>query len=162
MRALLDTSLGPIEVDLFEADTPKTVSNFAELARSQFYSNLVFHRIVRGFVIQTGDPTTKNAGGNRSRWGMVGSSKTVPLEVVPSLHNETGTLGIARSQDPNSGSSQFYINLTNNSQLDRNYTVFGKVTNGMDTVSAIGNLAVDEHNAPIDSTNAMLRSITLS
>lgn len=161
MRALLDTSLGSIEVELFEADTPKTVSNFADLVRSQFYSNLVFHRIVRGFVIQTGDPTTRDARGERSRWGIVGSTKTVPLEIASSLRNEIGTLGMARSQDPNSGSSQFYINLANNTQLDRNYAVFGKVTKGMDTVRAIGNLAVDANDAPRDVRNAMLKSITL-
>ena len=161
MRAKIETSQGTIEVELFETETPKTVNNFVELARAGFYTNLVFHRIVRGFVIQTGDPKTKDGSGNKSQWGTGGSEKTIPLETVSSLRHSEGTLGVARSQDPNSGSSQFFINLGNNSGLDGHYTVFGRVTSGMDVVNKIAGVSVDPHDAPKNPTEAMLNSITV-
>ncbi len=139
--ATFKTTNGTIVVELYRAQTPKTVNNFVSLAQSGFYTNLTWHRIVKGFVIQTGDPTTKNGGGDRSTWGQTGSSQTVPLEIDPTLHNNVGYLGMARSSDPNSGSSQFYINLSNNNSLDGSYTVFGKVinSNGMSVAYALGN-----------------------
>lgn len=161
MQAKIDTSQGVIIVDLFEAESPKTVNNFVELARSGFYTNLVFHRIVKGFVIQTGDPKTKNGTGNRLQWGTGGSEKKMPLEIAASLRHSQGTLGVARSEDPNSGSSQFFINLRNNAALDGRYTVFGKVTSGMDAINKIANLSVDQNNAPRNPSEAMLKSITI-
>lgn len=151
LYATLNTASGPIVVELYSAQAPKTVSNFVSLARSGFYSNLVWHRIVKGFVIQTGDPNTRNGGGDRSTWGTGGSSQTVPLEISPTLHNDIGYLGMARSSDPNSGSSQFYINLANNNSLDGNYTVFAKVVNngGMDAASAIANAPVNSQSQPV-------------
>jgi len=143
--AKINTSLGCIEVQLFPASAPKTVANFVNLSKSGFYNNLVWHRIEPGFVIQAGDPTTKNGGGNRSSWGTKGSNQTVPLELDKSLHNIAGYLGMARGADNNSGSSQFYINLANNTaSLDGRYTVFGKVINGMSVVQAIGSVQVEQ------------------
>ncbi len=161
MKGKIETSHGPIEVELFEAQVPKTVRNFVELARSGFYNGLVFHRIVKGFVIQTGDPNTRNGAGRRPEWGTGGSGKTVPLEIVSSLRNDEGTLGMARSSDPNSGSSQFYINLRNNNSLDGNYTVFGKVTKGIEAVRAISGVAVDRNDAPINFVEAMMKSVSI-
>lgn len=160
--ATLDTTNGTIVVELYRAQAPKTVSNFVNLAQSAFYSNLVWHRIVKGFVIQTGDPNTKNGGGDRSTWGTVGSSQTVPLEIDPTLHNNVGYLGMARSTDPNSGSSQFYINLANNNSLDGQYTVFGKVINsgGMAAAYALANAPVNSQSQPI--TPVFLISVTIS
>ena len=140
--ARLITSDGTIDVELYPAQAPKTVANFVNLAQSGFYTNLTWHRVVKGFVIQTGDPTSANAGGNNNTWGQHGSSQTVPLEIDSSLQNLAGTLGMARSTDPNSGSSQFYINLADNHSLDGNYTVFGKVTAGMNVALTIGNVPV--------------------
>jgi cyclophilin family peptidyl-prolyl cis-trans isomerase len=140
--ARLITSDGTIDVELYPAQAPKTVANFVGLAQSGFYTNLTWHRVVKGFVIQTGDPTSKNAGGDNSTWGQHGSSQTVPLEIDSSLQNLAGTLGMARSTDPNSGSSQFYINLADNHSLDGNYTVFGKVIVGMNVALTIGNVPV--------------------
>ncbi len=163
--AKLNTSQGQIEVELFQSATPKTVTNFVNLAGSGFYDNLVWHRIVNGFVIQTGDPNTRNVG-NRSTWGQGGSSQTVPLEIDGSLHNYVGYLGMAHAQDPNSGSSQFYINLGDNSaNLDGKYTVFGKVISGMDTAFAIANVPVypqssPQYSQPIDPV--FLTSVTIS
>jgi cyclophilin family peptidyl-prolyl cis-trans isomerase len=159
VRARLSTSLGVIDVELYQNAAPKTVTNIVNLARSGFYDNLVWHRIVQGFVIQTGDPNTRNGGGDRALWGTGGSSQTVPLETCTSLHNNTGYLGMARSSDPNSGSSQFYINLANNNSLDGSYTVFGRVTSGMDVAFAIANVSVNSQNQPIDPV--FLTSVTI-
>jgi peptidyl-prolyl cis-trans isomerase B (cyclophilin B) len=161
LKAKLITSKGEISVDLFDELTPKTVDNFRELASSGFYTRLVFHRIVKNFVIQTGDPNTKNGLGSRANWGMGGSKKTIPLEIVESLRNSTSTLGMARSSDPNSASSQFYINLSDNSFLDGKYTVFGKVSSGMDVVNMIADVQTDRGDAPIDPSSATLESVSI-
>lgn len=162
--AILSTSQGTIVVELYRDQTPITVNNFVSLANSGFYANLVWHRIVKGFVIQTGDPTTRNGGGDRNTWGSTGSPQTIPLEIVSSLHNNAGYLGMARGQDRNSGSSQFYINLADNPSLDGNYTVFGKVLSGMDVALAIGNLPITTQYAggtpePVDPV--YLTSVTI-
>jgi len=157
--AKINTSLGCIEVQLYPSAAPKTVANFVNLSQTGFYNNLVWHRIVKGFVIQTGDPNTKNGGGNRSLWGTGGSGKTVPLEINSTLHNDYGYLGMARSTDPNSGSSQFYINLANNTSLNGQYTVFGKVISGIDVALAIGKVTVNSTNQPI--TPVFVTSITI-
>ena len=126
--ATLLTSNGTIYVELYRAQTPKTVANFVSLAQSHFYDNLVWHRIAQSPpVIQTGDPNTRYGNTSRTTWGTGGSSQTVPLEIDTTLHNNQGYLGMARGNDPNSGSSQFYVNMANNNYLDGNYTVFGKV-----------------------------------
>jgi len=159
--AKINTSLGCIEVQLFPSAAPKTVANFVNLSQTGFYNNLVWHRIVVGFVIQTGDPNTKNGGGNRSLWGTGGSDKTVPLEINSTLHNDYGYLGMARSADPNSGSSQFYINVnqTGNRALNGQYTVFGKVINGMSVAIAISKVPVNPTDQPI--TPVFVTSITI-
>lgn len=158
--ATLLTPDGTIQVELYPAQAPKTVANFVNLAQIGFYTNLTWHRVVKGFVIQTGDPTSKNAGGNNNTWGQHGSSQTVPLEIDSSLRNLAGYLGMARSTDPNSGSSQFYINLADNPSLDGNYTVFGKVTAGMDVALTIGNVPVyPTSNQPINPV--FLTSVTI-
>src|SRR6266705_3006974 len=132
--ATLNTTNGTIVVELYRAQTPQTVGNFVNLANQHFYDNLVWWRLARNPpVIQTGDPNTRYGNTSRSTWGSGGSSQTVPLEIDPTLHNNLGYLGMARSpSDVNSGSSQFYINLANNNSLDGNYTVFGKVITGID------------------------------
>jgi len=157
--AKINTSLGCIEVQLYPSAAPKTVANFVNLSRTGFYNNLVWHRIVAGFVIQTGDPNTRNGGGNRSLWGTGGSGKTVPLEINSTLHNDYGYLGMARSTDPNSGSSQFYINLANNTSLNGQYTVFGKVISGIDVALAIGKVTVNSTKQPV--TPVFVTSITI-
>ena len=136
------------------------MANFVNLARAGFFNGLVWHRIVRGFVIQTGDPLTKNGGGDRRRWGTGGSSQTVPLE-ISGLKNGKGTLGMARSQDPNSGSSQFYINLADNDFLNGQYTVFGRVVSGLEAAQKINNTAVDHSEQPLVAEQALVTSIAM-
>ncbi len=145
------SSNGTIEVELYRAQTPKTVSNFVTLAQSGFYNQLVWHRIATSpYVIQTGDPNTRNGGGNRTYvageccyWGAGGSSTTIPFESPSSssLSNTAGTVAMARGNDLNSASSQFYINVGDNTSLDTangGYAVFGKViNNGLTVVRAI-------------------------
>ncbi len=173
-RAVVSTTQGTFEVELFPKAAPKTVANFIGLASAGFYNNLVWHRIVKGFAIQTGDPTSRNGGGNPLTWGSTGSSQTVPLETSRALVNEgyengIGSLGMARTSDPNSGSSQFFVNLADNSFLNGQYTVFGRVVVGMDVVEKIANLPVSPdcmasgglNCQPLDPTNAEVLSITI-
>ena len=137
--ATLNTSKGTFEVELYRSQTPITVNNFVNLARSGFYNNLVWHRIEARFVVQTGDENTKNGGGNNNTWGQY-QGTTVPDEIVSSLHNYAGYMAMANTGAANSGSTQFFINLVdkNSSSLDGKYTVFGRVISGMDVVNAIG------------------------
>jgi len=164
------TTNGTIEVELYRAQAPKTVNNFVNLAQTNFYNRLVWHRIATNpAVIQTGDPNTKDGGGNRTQvpgeccyWGAGGSQQTVPLEIDSSLDNAVGTLGMARGQDQNSGSSQFYINTGDNSAgLDGQYTVFGKVISGMSMVTSISQLPVNSNEQP-SSPYPFLWNVTIS
>jgi peptidyl-prolyl cis-trans isomerase B (cyclophilin B) len=159
--AKLQTSNGTIEVELYQAQAPKTVANFVNLANQGFYKNLVWHRIVAGFVIQTGDPLTVNGTSDRSTWGTGGSSQTIPLEIDPSLHNNQGYLAMARQTDPNSATSQFYINLADNPSLDGQYAVFGKVIS--DPMGAVNKIAATPVNAQSQPINLVfLISVTIS
>ena len=119
-----ETTQGNFTAELF-SDVPTTTKNFTELVAAGFYKGIVFHRYVEGFVIQGGDPTGTGGGG---------SSKTIPLEIVPAHKHVKGALGMARTNDPNSASSQFYVCLGDLPSLDGNYAVFGQVTEGMDNV----------------------------
>jgi len=165
--ALICTNLGLIEVQLFPANAPQTVANFVKLANSGFYTDLVWHRIVPGFVIQAGDPNTKNGGGNRSTWGQGGSPASVPFE-NSSLSNTAGTIAMASTAAGKGGSSQFYINLVDNSKsLDGNYAVFGQVINGMSVVNNLAKVAINtnstspEYSQPVNPASAYIVSVTI-
>lgn len=126
---VIDTNKGVIKLALYEKDAPITTKNFVDLIERKFYDGLKFHRVVAGFVIQGGDPKGDGTGG---------SGKTIKLEVSPKLkHDAAGVLAMARSQDPNSASCQFYITLAATPFLDNNYAVFGRVTQGLDVVKKI-------------------------
>jgi cyclophilin family peptidyl-prolyl cis-trans isomerase len=163
----LYTTNGTIVVELYRAQTPRTVSNFVNLANQHFYDNLVWHRLSRNPpVIQTGDPYTRYGNTSRSTWGTGGSAQTVPLELDKSLHNSLGYLGMARGQSLDSGSSQFYINMANNNDLDYangGYTVFGRVLTGMSAANAIWNTPTDTPAYPEQPLNPVyLISVTIS
>ncbi len=138
--AVLETSLGTIRFKLYEDKAPITTANFIKLAESGFYDGLIFHRVVDNFVIQTGDPLGT---------GMGGSAETIPLEAAESLTHSDGAVGMARSQDPNSASSQFYICDGAQHGLDGNYAVFGQVVEGMEVVRAIASVKVDANKKPL-------------
>jgi cyclophilin family peptidyl-prolyl cis-trans isomerase len=129
-------------VELFSSLTPKTVANFVNLVNHGFYDNLVWHRIEKGFVIQTGDPMTRNGGGDRADWGKNSSGVSIPFEYVSSLPNDEYYLGMASTGPGVGGTSQFYINLVNNPSLDGYYAVFGKVISGFNVVQELGNAPV--------------------
>jgi len=140
LYARINTTLGSFEVELFNSSAPKTVTNFVNLVKSGFYTDLTWHRIEDGFVIQIGDPTTKNGGGNRSTWGESSSGTQITFENTP-YNNYAGYLAMASTAQKVGGTSQFFINLANNTSLDGDYAVFGKVIgNGMSIVDAIGNV----------------------
>jgi cyclophilin family peptidyl-prolyl cis-trans isomerase len=155
----IQTKFGDIAIEFFSNDAPKTVENFKKLASSGFYDNLVFHRIVPGFVIQGGDPTTKSEA-NRSRWGTGGPGWNVKAEFNKNKHSR-GALSMARSQDPNSAGSQFFIVLKDSNFLDGQYTVFGKVTSGMEAVDKIAALKTDSSDAPVSPDQAKMVKVTL-
>jgi peptidyl-prolyl cis-trans isomerase B (cyclophilin B) len=127
--AVIETDKGTIKFVLHEDLAPITTSNFIELTEKNFYDGLKFHRVEPGFVIQGGCPQGTGTGG---------SGKNIQLEVSPNLkHGDAGAVAMARANDPNSASSQFYITLAPTPFLDGNYAVFGRVTEGMDAVRAI-------------------------
>ncbi len=127
--AVIETSKGTIKFTLNKDVAPITTANFIELAEQGFYTGLTFHRVEPGFVIQGGCPRGNGTGG---------SDKKIKLEVSPALkHGEAGAVAMARSSDPNSASSQFYITLGPAAFLDMNYAVFGRVTEGLEVVKQI-------------------------
>ncbi|HYB75377.1 MAG TPA: peptidylprolyl isomerase [Nitrososphaerales archaeon] len=167
--ARINTTQGAMDVELFPCAAPKTVANFVSLVNSKFYDNLVWHRIVKGFIIQTGDPNTRNGAGNKSQWGSGGSGTTIPFE-SNDLPNDEGYLAMANTAPRGNGAtSQFFINLANNTSLNGDYTVFGKVISNMSVAIAIGNLPVtpscqssgELQCPPVDPSEAMVVSITI-
>ena len=127
---------GEIAIEFFPADAPKTVENFVKLAGQGFYDGTTFHRVVPGFVAQGGDPLSKTLPAGDRRLGTGGPGYNVKAEFNKQKH-ERGVVAMARSQDPDSAGSQFYITLAPAHQLDGNYTVFGRVTSGMNVVDGI-------------------------
>ena len=138
--AVLETSMGVIKFELYEDKAPITTANFIKLAESGFYDGLIFHRVIKGFVIQTGDPTGTGKGG---------SDETIRLEINKALTHTDGAVGMARSTDRDSASSQFYICDGAQHDLDGNYAVFGQVIEGLDIVRAIAAVPVDVNKKPL-------------
>lgn len=127
--ALMETSKGNLKIELDEENAPTTCANFIGLAERGFYDGLIFHRYVPGFVIQGGDPKGTGLGG---------SGKTIPLETTSIYkHDSTGTIAMARSQDPDSASSQFYFTLAPAPHLDGSYAAFGKICEGLDVLGTL-------------------------
>ena len=133
-RAIIETKFGSIELTFFPDKAPNHVENFLKLVRSGFYDGTLFHRIIPGFMIQGGDPNTK--GDDPTTYGQGGPGYNVDAEFNNRPHGR-GILSMARSQDPNSAGSQFFIVVAESSFLNGNYTVFGKVAKGMDVVDTI-------------------------
>lgn len=165
--AQLVTSNGTITVELYRAQVPKTVDNFVSLANSGFYTNLTWHRIISDFVIQTGDHNTVNGGGDRNTWGQY-QGQSVLFEYDPSLHNYAGYLGMASTGPGVGGSTQFYINVHDNSaSLDGKYAVFGKVIFGMNVANTLAstpttNQYPNAQNEPVNPLAALLLKVTVS
>jgi cyclophilin family peptidyl-prolyl cis-trans isomerase len=143
--AIIETNLGKIEVEFFEDKAPGHVKNFKDLAKKGFYDGVTFHRVIPGFMIQGGDPNTKNK--DRSNHGMGGPGYSIKAEFNDTRHKR-GILSMARSQDPNSGGSQFFIVVENSNFLDGKYTAFGKVLSGMSVADTIVNVPRDPKDNP--------------
>ena len=142
----IKTSMGDIELELFEKEMPLTVGNFLELAQADFYDGIKFHRVMPNFMIQAGDPKTKDDT-LAAQWGSGGPGYTIEDEFAEGLSNLRGTISMANTGIPNSGGSQWFINVGDNTFLDfdkqpasSKHPVFGRVTSGMDIVDAIANV----------------------
>jgi cyclophilin family peptidyl-prolyl cis-trans isomerase len=143
--AELHTSAGEIDIRFFPEVAPNHVRNFVDLSERGFYNGTKFHRVIPGFVIQGGDPNS--VSGPPDTWGTGNSGKYVNLE-PSSIHHGRGIVSMARSGDPNSASSQFFICVADATSLDGKYSVFGQVTKGMDVVDAIVASPTGENNRP--------------
>ena len=142
--AIIKTNMGTIEVELFAEQTPKTVENFVGLAEKGYYNGIIFHRVIKDFMLQAGDPTGTGSGG-ASFWG----GKFEDEFVSDLKHDNPGMLSMANA-GPNTNGSQFFITLVPTPWLDGKHTVFGKVINGMDVVYAIGKVETVAGDKPVD------------
>jgi peptidyl-prolyl cis-trans isomerase B (cyclophilin B) len=138
--AVIETSEGDMVVQFWNDAAPNTIENFKKLARSGFYNGTIFHRIVKGFMIQGGDPNSKDAG-KESRYGEGGPGYKVKAEFNDHSHKR-GIISMARSSDPDSAGSQFFICLAPVPRLDHQYTTFGKLVKGDDVLEKIGDTPV--------------------
>ena len=145
--AVIKTGFGDIKVMFFPDLAPNHVDNFIQLAKSGFYDKTIFHRVIPGFMIQGGDPKTKNH--NRAGHGTGGPGYYMKAEFSGKPHKR-GILSMARSQSPDSGGSQFYVCVADASWLDRKYTVFGKVVSGMNVVDRIVKQPRDSRDNPLE------------
>ncbi|MEA1906869.1 MAG: peptidylprolyl isomerase [Euryarchaeota archaeon] len=139
--AVIETSMGTITAELHETHAPNTTANFIGLAERGFYDGLIFHRVINDFMIQGGCPDGTGKGG---------SGTNIKLEIHPELTHIDGALAMARSRQPDSASSQFYVCDGAQSRLDGQYAVFGRVIDGMDVVRAIAEVETDSQNKPVE------------
>ncbi len=156
MIAILHTNKGDITIEL-NANTPKTTENFVKLAKSGFYDGTKFHRVIKGFMNQGGDPLSKDDS-KKDFWGTGGPGYKFEDEITASNKNDVGTISMANA-GPNTNGSQFFINVAPNNFLDTKHTVFGKVTSGMNVVTSINTVSVDDNDRPLKPV--VLEKITL-
>ena len=145
--AVIQTTLGTIMFEFFPEDAPNHVDNFKKLTGEGFYDGIYFHRVIPGFMIQAGDPNTKDD--DRSNDGLGGPGYTIDAEFNDRSHKR-GTVSMARKPDPNSAGSQFFICHKAQPGLDGQYTVFGQVVHGMDVVDKIANVERDSRDNPLE------------
>jgi peptidylprolyl isomerase len=138
-KVMLETTHGDIIIELSD-DMPVTTGNFVDLVNKGFYDGVIFHRVIDGFMIQGGDPTGTGRGG---------PGYVIKDEFMPNNKNNRGTISMANA-GPNTGGSQFFINLVNNNYLDKAHPVFGTVIKGMETVDAIGKIKTDFDDKPLE------------
>jgi cyclophilin family peptidyl-prolyl cis-trans isomerase len=150
MQAIIDTNHGPIHLELFPDDAPKTVNNFVKLAGDGFYDKVIFHRVIPDFMIQGGDPTGSGSGGPGYSFEDEFNDHKV----------ERGALAMANA-GPNTNGSQFFIVTTEAAPwLDGKHTVFGRVTEGMDVVDTISELPRDSRDKPHD--DVVIESVSVT
>jgi peptidyl-prolyl cis-trans isomerase B (cyclophilin B) len=145
--ATIETKLGNIELKFFPEVAPIHVNNFIELAKKGFYDGTTFHRVIPEFMIQGGDPNSRNP--DKSKHGMGGPGYTIKAEFNDKPHKR-GTLSMARAQDPDSAGSQFFICVADASFLNKQYTAFGEVVSGMNVADKIVSQKKDQRDNPLE------------
>jgi peptidyl-prolyl cis-trans isomerase B (cyclophilin B) len=155
-EALIETNFGNIKINLLPEIAPETVRNFVALATSNFYDGTLFHRVIPNFMIQGGDPNTKES--DKSVWGQGGPGYNLKAEFNSRSHLR-GIVSMARASDPDSAGSQFFIVTSDSTFLDRQYTVFGEVVEGLEIADKIVNLPRDGNDCPLEEAK-MLRITT--
>lgn len=156
-KAIIETSNGKIVFKLSPDIAPETVRNFKKLAESGFYNGILFHRVIPGFMIQGGDPNTKQP--DKSKWGLGGPGYNIKAEFNSRSHLR-GVVSMARAMDPDSAGSQFFIITTDSTFLDGQYTSFGEVIEGIEVADKIVNLPRDSNDCPLQE--AKILQITIS
>jgi len=159
-HAVLETTFGRVELELFRADAPKTVENFVGLAEQGLYDSVRFHRVAKGFVIQTGDI---NGQGGTSIWGKPFADELDPKAPSYQRGYVKGTVAMA-NRGPNTNTSQFFIALRDLPSLPKNYTIFGQVSRGMEVVEKIGAVEVTPQLGPTDGrpkVDIMMTRVTI-
>ncbi|MBN2653931.1 MAG: peptidylprolyl isomerase [Nitrospirae bacterium] len=146
-KAVIETKFGKLELKFYPDVAPNHVKNFIDLAKKGFYDGTTFHRVIPGFMIQGGDPNSKNP--DKSMHGTGGPGYTVKAEFNSKQHKR-GVLSMARAQDPDSAGSQFFICVADSLFLDRQYTAFGEVVSGMDVADKIVSQKRDMMDNPVE------------
>ena len=171
--AVISTNFGDMVVEFYPDLAPMHVESFIALTNEEYFNGTTFHRVIPGFVIQGGDPNSRNenrmthgTGGRAGKFFGIGNEEDPSTWLIPQEFNPTphvkGILSMARTNDPNSASSQFFVCHDNANFLDNNYTVFGKVIDGLDIIDMIANVAKDQNDNPLEKVEMTVRMVKRS
>jgi peptidyl-prolyl cis-trans isomerase B (cyclophilin B) len=166
--AVISTNFGDMVVEFYPDLAPMHVESFIALTNEEYFNGTTFHRVIPGFVIQGGDPNSRNenrmthgTGGRAGKFFGIGNEEDPSTWLIPQEFNPTphvkGILSMARTNDPDSASSQFFVCHDNANFLDNNYTVFGKVIDGLDIIDMIANVAKDQNDNPLEKVEMTVR-----
>jgi peptidyl-prolyl cis-trans isomerase B (cyclophilin B) len=155
-KAIIETKFGNIELKFFPEVAPQHVTNFMDLAKKGFYDGTTFHRVIPGFMIQGGDPNSKNQ--DRSKHGTGGPGYTIKAEFNEKPHKR-GVLSMARAAHPDSAGSQFFICVADSFFLDKKYTVFGEVASGMEVADKIVSQPRDKTDNPLEKIEMKVKIV---
>ena len=166
--AVISTNFGDMVVEFYSDLAPMHVESFIALTNEEYFNGTTFHRVIPGFVIQGGDPNSRNenrathgTGGRAGKFFGIGNEEDPSTWLIPQEFNPTphvkGILSMARTNDPDSASSQFFVCHDNANFLDNNYTVFGKVIDGLDIIDMIANVAKDQNDNPLEKVEMTVR-----
>ena len=166
--AVISTNFGDMVVEFYPDIAPMHVESFMALANEEYFNGTTFHRVIPGFMIQGGDPNSRNenrathgTGGRAGKFFGLGNEEDPSTWLIPQEFSDTphvkGILSMARTNDPNSASSQFFVCHDNANFLDNNYTVFGKVIDGLDIIDEIANVAKDQNDNPLERVEMSIR-----
>ena len=166
--AVISTNFGDMVVEFYPDIAPMHVESFMALVNEEYFNGTTFHRVIPGFMIQGGDPNSRNenrathgTGGRAGKFFGLGNEEDPSTWLIPQEFSNTphvkGILSMARTNDPNSASSQFFVCHDNANFLDNNYTVFGKVIDGLDIIDQIANVAKDQNDNPLEKVEMSIR-----